>query len=150
MARPDSGSEEVYSPSAEPSRFAMSAKVLFRDRRLTTQIFDPTQSTDNAGSPDVSFRFTKIGSTAFQNVTATIAHRGAFDSGIAQTLFQHFAVALDTQLLSVPFIDFRQYADGIFTENTGAEITGNLTKQAARDLAIVLRYGPLPATLAAH
>ena len=50
---------------------------------------------------------------------------------------QHFAVALDTQLITVPSIDFKTYPDGI-QGNNGAEITGGFT--------IHLRPGPGDAT----
>jgi preprotein translocase subunit SecD len=57
---------------------------------------------------------------------------------------QHFAIALDGQLLTVPFVDFKQYPDGINGDH-GADISGDLTPRSARDLAILLRFGPLPA-----
>ena len=68
-----------------------------------------------------------------------------FVSGPGEILAQHFAMALDDQLLSVPAIDFKQYPDGI--NGSTADLTGNLTAQAARDLATVLRYGPLAVSL---
>src|SRR5438270_513771 len=69
-------------------------------------ITNPQQSTDQAGAPDVSFGFTSKGANAFQNVTAQIAQRGNLVSGFGQHLNQHFAVALDTQLITVPSIDY--------------------------------------------
>jgi SecD/SecF fusion protein len=96
------------------------------------------------GSPDVAFDFTARGRRAFQALTATEARRGSLVSGLGQTLNQHFAVALDNQLITVPFIDFKQYPDGI-NGDRGADIAGNLTTRSARDLAILLRFGPLPA-----
>ncbi|HUE25693.1 MAG TPA: protein translocase subunit SecD [Solirubrobacteraceae bacterium] len=109
-------------------------------------ITNPQQSTDQAGAPDVAFGFTGTGATAFQNVTAQIARRGDLVSGLGQTLNQHFAVALDTQLITVPSIDFKTYPDGI-QGNNGAEITGGFTINSAQDLATQLRLGALPINL---
>ena len=111
-----------------------------------TDITNPQQSTDQAGSPDVAFGFTGKGQNEFQNVTAKIAHRGDLVSGLGQTLNQHFAVALDTQLITVPSIDFKTYPDGI-QGNNGAEITGGFTINSAQDLATQLRLGALPINL---
>ena len=63
---------------------------------------------------------------------------------LGHTLNQHFAIVLDDQLITVPFINFEQYPDGINGDH-GADISGNLTSQSAADLAILLRFGPLPA-----
>ncbi len=60
-----------------------------------------------------------------------------------ETLNQHFAVALDNQLVTVPQIDFHQYPDGIIGGG-GADITGGFTARTAKDAATQLRYGPLP------
>ena len=109
-------------------------------------ITNPQQSTDQSGSPDVTFGFTAKGAKAFQSVTAAIAHRGDVVSGLGQTLNQHFAVALDTQLITVPSIDFKTYPDGIPGDN-GADITGGFTIQSAQDLATQLRLGALPIQL---
>jgi SecD/SecF fusion protein len=105
-------------------------------------ITNPRQSTDSSGSPDVAFGFTSTGGTEFQNVTAQIARRGALVSGLGQTLNQHFAVALDTQLMTVPSIDFKVYPTGI-QGNNGAEITGGFTNASARRVATELRLGAL-------
>ena len=109
-------------------------------------ITNPQQSTDQAGSPDVTFGFTTLGRREFQSVTATIARRGNLVSGLGQTLNQHFAVALDQQLVTVPSIDFKTYPDGIPGDN-GADITGGFTIQSAQDLATQLRLGALPIRL---
>ena len=110
------------------------------------EITNPQQSTDSTGSPDVSFGFTGAGGNAFQNVTAAIAKRGLLQSPPGQKLFQHFAVALDTQLVTVPFIDFGANPDGIPTDN-GAIIQGGFTISSAQGLAQQLRLGALPIKL---
>src|SRR5437763_3166966 len=110
-------------------------------------ITNPQQSTDQSGQPDVTFGFTSVGGKAFQRVTSQIAHRGDLVSGLGQTLNQHFAVALDTQLVTVPFIDFKQNPDGIPGDN-GADIQGGFTINTAQQLAQQLRLGALPIRLA--
>jgi SecD/SecF fusion protein len=109
-------------------------------------ISNPQQSTDQSGAPDVTFGFTSRGKTEFQRVTAAIAHRGDLVSGLGQTLNQHFAVALDNKLITVPSIDFKTYPDGI-PGDSGADITGGFTIQSAQDLATELRLGALPIKL---
>ncbi|MGI8413353.1 MAG: protein translocase subunit SecD [Solirubrobacteraceae bacterium] len=113
---------------------------------LGTDITNPQQSTDQTGNPDVTFSFTAKGKTEFQNVTAAIAHRGDRVSGLGQKLYQHFAVALDNKLVTVPFINFTTDPDGI-PGDSGADITGGFTIQSAQDLATQLRLGALPINL---
>ena len=111
------------------------------------EITNPEASTDSTtGEPDVTFGFTGQGATAFQNVTATIAHRGALVSTGSSKLDQHFAIALDNQLVSVPSIDYTQYPDGIPTGG-GSEISGDFTASSAQQLAQELRLGALPIKL---
>jgi preprotein translocase subunit SecD len=110
------------------------------------ELTNPQASKDQTGSPDVTFGFTSTGSKAFQQVTAQTAHRGNLVSGLGQALNQHFAVALDTQLITVPQIDFKQYPDGIPGDN-GADITGGFTPNTAQELATQLRLGALPVQL---
>jgi SecD/SecF fusion protein len=111
-----------------------------------SDITNPQQSTDQGGNPDVTFGFTSNGGKAFQSVTAAIAKRGNILSPPGQQLNQHFAVALDNKLVTVPSIDFKQYPDGI-TGGNGADITGGFTIQSAQDLATQLRLGALPIKL---
>jgi SecD/SecF fusion protein len=115
----------------------------------SSDITNPQQSTDpNSGQPDVTFGFTDNGKTKFQHVTANIARRGDLVSGLGQTLNQHFAVALDDRLITVPFIDFKQYPDGITGDN-GADVSGSFTITSAKDLANELRLSALPVSLTA-
>jgi SecD/SecF fusion protein len=112
-----------------------------------SDITNPQQTTDpNAGTPVITFGFSSKGNTEFQNLTAQIARRGGQVSGLGRTLNQHFAVALDNQLITVPFIDYKQYPDGINGDH-GADISGSFTITAARDLANELRLGALPLNL---
>jgi SecD/SecF fusion protein len=127
----------VFSPAAR--FFVLRDHVALSGADIT----HPQASTDTSGLPDVTFGFTGAGRAAFQRVTKAVAHRGANVSLGGSQLNQHFAVALDNQLVTVPQIDFRSYPDGIIPA-TGADITGTLTRQSARDLATELRDGPLP------
>lgn len=111
-----------------------------------SDITNPQQSTDSGANPAVTFGFKSAGQKEFQSVTAAIARRGQDLSTLGQTLNQHFAIALDDQLLTVPSIDFKLYPDGV-TGAKGADIAGSLTKQSAKDIATALRYGPLPLQL---
>ena len=79
-------------------------------------------------------------------MTAQIAHRGDLVSGLGQTYDQHFAVALDTQLITVPSIDFKIYPNGI-QGSSGGDITGGFTTSSAHDLATELRSAALPIDL---
>jgi SecD/SecF fusion protein len=110
------------------------------------EITNPRSGTDQTGAPDVQFDFTRTGQNAFQRVTAQIADRGANLSTAGQMYDQHFAVALDSRLLTVPSIRFTQYPDGI-TGGGGADITAPLTTQSARTIATELRLGALPLQL---
>ncbi|MHB1835729.1 MAG: SecDF P1 head subdomain-containing protein, partial [Solirubrobacteraceae bacterium] len=101
-------------------------------------ITNPVASTDSWGSPAVRFGFTAAGRRAFQKLTATIAHRGQDVSVGGQKLYQHFAVAVDGQLVTIPQINFEQYPDGVIGAN-GADITGALTRNSAREIAAMLR-----------
>ena len=113
---------------------------------IGTDISNPAQSTDQGGNPDVQFSFSGSGASKFQQVTKAIAQRGQFDSTLGQTLNQHFAIALDRKLVTVPQIDFKTYPEGIAGDQ-GADITGGFTIQSAQDLANLLRLGALPLNL---
>jgi SecD/SecF fusion protein len=132
-------------PIGDPSAqfFVLKDNVALRGNDIT----NPQQSSDpNTSQPDVTFGFSGSGKKAFQDVTAQIAQRGSLVSGLGQSLNQHFAVALDNQLITVPFIDYKQYPDGINGDN-GADISGSFTISSAQDLANELRLGALPINL---
>jgi SecD/SecF fusion protein len=131
---------QPYSPNAQ--FYVLRDNVALFGNEIT----NPQQSTFTDGSPDVTFGFTSKGGPKFQKVTAQIAQRGSSVSFGNQVLQQHFAVALDNKLLTVPQIDFHQYPFGI-PGDTGADIQGNFTAQTAQDLATQLRLGALPVNL---
>jgi preprotein translocase subunit SecD len=62
------------------------------------------------------------------------------------SLQQHFAIALDGILVTVPDIDFTAYPDGIPSDH-GAVIPGRFTLSSARHVATQLRFGALPIAL---
>ena len=134
-------------PIGDPSArfYVLENNVALRGSDIT----NPQQSADpNTAGPFVTFGFTSQGESEFRHVTAEVAHRGDLVSGLGQTLNQHFAVALDDRLITVPFIGFKQYPDGINGDH-GADVAGGFTTQSAKDLATILRYGPLPVSLTA-
>jgi SecD/SecF fusion protein len=139
-----SASDQIKATSPTAQFYVLKDNVALTGSDIT----NPQESTDSSGSPDVTFGFNSFGSTQFQKVTATIAHRGLADSpaGSSNAQDQHFAIALDTQLVSVPAIDFKTYPDGI-TGGGGADITGGFTTQSATNLANLLRLGALPINL---
>jgi hypothetical protein len=121
---------------------------VLRDRvSLTvTGITKPRVSVDSGGNHAVEFSFTPTGARRFQTMTARIVHRGQRVSTVGMMFNQHFAIALDNRLLTVPSIDFRTYPDGI-SGSHGADIVGGFTTRSARNLAVELRYGVLPLNL---
>jgi SecD/SecF fusion protein len=107
---------------------------------------DPQQGFNEVHDPDVEFRFTDAGKTAFHDVTREISQRGTelrLPGTDPRAVLQHFAVALDGRLISVASIDPQQLPDGIDGEN-GAVIEGGFTIQSAQDLANLLQLGALP------
>jgi SecD/SecF fusion protein len=112
---------------------------ILRDRVALSgaDIEDPQQGFNQNNAPDVEFRFTDDGKTAFHDVTRMIAQRGTYLRlpGVdPRTVLQHFAVVLDGRLISVASIDPQQLPDGIDGEN-GAVVEGGFTIQSAQDLA---------------
>jgi SecD/SecF fusion protein len=118
-----------------------------------TDIKNPEQNYDNGpggtGQPIVTFDFTSKGRKIWQEVTRTIAQRGQANQIPGQDPLasaQHFAIVLDNQLISVPYIDYRQNPDGIDASN-GSQIQGGFTIKSAQNLANLLKTGALPIKL---
>jgi SecD/SecF fusion protein len=104
----------------------------------------------NTNQPVVLMQFTGHGKKVFHTITRREAERGALicqgqrDKESVQRCAQHFAIVLDNQIESVPYIDFVQNPDGI-PGDTGAQIDlngGSLGE--AKKLALVLQTGALP------
>ncbi|MBJ7520745.1 MAG: protein translocase subunit SecD [Solirubrobacteraceae bacterium] len=118
-----------------------------------TDIKNPEQQFDQgaggSGQPIVTFEFTDEGRDTWEEVTRGIAQRGleSFAPGSdPQTAAQHFAIVLDNELISVPFIDFQQNPDGIDGRN-GSQIEGGFTIETAQELSNLLKTGALPVKL---
>ncbi|HZO58921.1 MAG TPA: protein translocase subunit SecD [Solirubrobacterales bacterium] len=115
-----------------------------------TDLKDPRQEFDpTTREPIVTFRFTDKGRENFQEVTRRLAERGQTQQIPGQPVessFQTFAIVLDREVVSRPFIDYRENPDGI-DGRTGAQISGGFKLQEAQDLADVLKTGALPINL---
>jgi SecD/SecF fusion protein len=102
----------------------------------------------------VRLGFTGEGASKFHDITRAEAIRGAQKAAAAgQTgsdlstvtqFAQHFAIVLDGELKSTPYIDYKQNPDGIDPSGTGAEISNINSFGEAKDLALVLQTGALP------
>src|SRR5918997_2046222 len=117
-----------------------------------TDIRNPEQNFDqrSGNEPIVTFDFSDKGRRAFQRITSEVAQRGADNANPLNpdpvSSSHHFAIALDNELVSIPFINYRENPDGI-DGSTGAQISGGFTITSAQDLAKVLKTGALPLRL---
>jgi SecD/SecF fusion protein len=100
--------------------------------------------------PVVLLQFTGHGSSQFQKITREEAQRGALkytqagQQGDPLNFTQHFAIVLDGQLESTPYIDFKRNPDGIAGPNAEIDLGQGGSFQEAKDLALVLQTGALP------
>jgi len=106
-----------------------------------------------SNSPVVLMQFTGKGKKIFHTITRREAQRGALvcqgqtGANAVSQCAQHFAIVLDGQIQSAPYIDFVRNPDGIPGDN-GAQIDmgrGGGIGDAKR-LALVLQTGALPVT----
>jgi len=104
------------------------------------------------GGPIVTLQFTNHGSNQFQKITRQEAQRGQtkFDlagkQGDPTNYAQHFAIVLDGQLESTPYIDFQKNPDGIPGPNAEIDLGNGGSIGEAKDLALILQTGALPVT----
>jgi SecD/SecF fusion protein len=103
-----------------------------------------------SNQPVVLMQFTGKGKKIFHTITRREAQRGALvcagdaSENAVTRCAQHFAIVLDGQLESAPYIDFRRNPDGI-PGDTGAQIDlGGGSLGEAKKLALVLQTGALP------
>jgi SecD/SecF fusion protein len=107
------------------------------------------------GNAVVRLGFTGKGAKKFHEITRAEAQRGAAAAATAgqsgssdintiNQFAQHFAIVLDGELKSTPYIDYKQNPDGIDPTGTGAEISNIKSIGEAKDLALVLQTGALP------
>jgi SecD/SecF fusion protein len=118
-----------------------------------TKIKNPEQGFDNgageSGAPNVTFDFTGGGAGIWEKFTKKLSQRGqdlSLTLGGGDSANQHFAIALDNELISVPQIDYRQYPNGI-DPSGGSRISGGFTIETAQRLANLLKTGALPIKL---
>src|SRR5215207_1441901 len=119
-----------------------------------TDIKNPEQNFEGGtgGPPIVTMDFSDKGRKAFAETTRAIAQRGsdnmALNGGLQDPISasHHFAIRLDNELISTPYINFRENPDGI-DGGQGAQISGGFTLQSAQDLARLLKTGALPIRL---
>jgi SecD/SecF fusion protein len=118
-----------------------------------TDIKNPEQNFNQGpggnGTPNVTFDFTKKGRNIWKDTTENIAQRGQsqqLPGTPAQAAAQHFAIVLDDEIISAPFIDFVENPNGIDGAN-GSQIEGGFTIQSAQELANLLKTGALPVKL---
>ncbi|MGZ4356992.1 MAG: protein translocase subunit SecD [Gaiellaceae bacterium] len=98
--------------------------------------------------PVVLMQFTGAGKKAFHEITRREAQRGALggdcNAGKPPPNVQHFAIVLDREIQSTPYIDYCVNPDGIPGDN-GAQIDmGGSGLGDAKRLALVLQTGALP------
>ncbi|HTA15275.1 MAG TPA: protein translocase subunit SecD, partial [Solirubrobacteraceae bacterium] len=147
QAQPIVGNEGKVTQASPESWYVLNDNPVLNGQ----EIKNPRQSFDNGGSgaPNVTFEFDKKGVGTFKHVTRVIAERGQQTQlpGISKAAAeQHFAVVLDNQLITVPFIDFTANPEGI-DPTTGSQISGGFTLTSAQNLADELQSGALPIKL---
>jgi SecD/SecF fusion protein len=107
------------------------------------------------GGPIVTLQFTNHGSNQFQKITRDEAQRGQAKWELAgkpaisaqnNPYAQHFAIVLDGQLESTPYIDFKANPDGIPGPNAEIDLGAGGSIKDAQNLALVLQTGALPIT----
>lgn len=103
----------------------------------------------------VRLGFNGEGAKKFHEITRDEAIRGsaaanaagqgsANDLNTINTYAQHFAIVLDGELKSTPYINYKENPDGIDPTGTGAEVSNIASFGEAKDLALVLQTGALP------
>jgi SecD/SecF fusion protein len=116
-----------------------------------TEIKKPEQNFDQSGGnePIVTMEFTDKGRKAFAATTRAIAERGSDNRPFGTdevSASHHFAIRLDEDLISKPYINFRENPEGIDGRG-GAQISGGFTITSAQNLAQLLKIGALPIKL---
>jgi SecD/SecF fusion protein len=150
QAHPVEGAGGKVSTSSPNSWYVINDDPVLRGSDITNpqQGFD--EGAGGSGQPNVTFGFTSHGKGVFEKITKEIAHRGqeAQLPGVPkEAALQHFAVALDGQLITVPSIDYTRYPEGI-DASTGSQISGGFTITSAQNVANELQSGALPIRLA--
>ena len=117
-----------------------------------TDIKNPEQNFDQQRRQraDRHLRLLRQGPQGVPDDHGPVAQRGADNANPLnpdpEQNSQHFAIALDNELVSTPLINYRENPDGI-DGSTGAQISGGFTITSAQDLAKILKTGALPLRL---
>ncbi len=122
--RPPAGTRIMYSSDDPPIPYLIEDRVIVSGENLIDA--QPTFD-QRTGEAVVSFRFDNRGATRFGQATQ-------------QNVGRPFAIVLDDAVISAPVI--REPILG-----GSGQISGNFTTDSAKDLAVLLRAGALPATL---
>ncbi|OBQ75009.1 SecDF P1 head subdomain-containing protein [Mesorhizobium erdmanii] len=118
------GSLVLYTQDDPPIPYLIEKRVVLSDKN----VLDAKASYNAQGDePVVVFRLDSKGTAWFRQITA-------------QNVGKPFAVILDDSVISAPVI--REPIDSGF-----GQISGNFTVQEAKNIALLLRTGPLPARL---
>ncbi|MGB2874214.1 MAG: protein translocase subunit SecD [Gaiellaceae bacterium] len=107
------------------------------------------------GNAIVQLGFKSEGNKKFQRITQAEAIRGqgladaagqggSNDVNTINQYAQHFAIVLDGQLKSTPYINYKDNPNGIDPSIGGAEISNITSIGEAKNLALVLQTGALP------
>jgi preprotein translocase subunit SecD len=91
--------------------------------------------------PAVAIEFDEHGQEAFSELTRGIARRGA-----QVREWQHLVMVFDDEIVSVPYINYREAPDGIDGAD-GAYVSGDMSGQTTRWMSAMLVSGPLAAEL---
>ncbi|HEY8583277.1 MAG TPA: hypothetical protein VIL49_10025, partial [Capillimicrobium sp.] len=127
--------------------FALRDRPALTGADIVAPEVDHDDGPGGTGEPIVVFGFTDEARQRWQTVTRAISERGQRAHVPGQDPLQaahHFAMALDEQILSVPYIDFAENPDGIDGVN-GSQVQGGFTVESARELVALLDTGELPA-----
>ncbi|RLQ88004.1 protein translocase subunit SecDF [Notoacmeibacter ruber] len=122
--RPPAGSTIMYSTDDPPVPYLIEDRVIVSGESLVDA--QPTFD-QRTGEAVVSFRFDNRGAVRFGQATQ-------------QNVGRPFAIILDEAVISAPVI--REPITG-----GSGQISGSFTTESAKDLAVLLRAGALPATL---
>jgi SecD/SecF fusion protein len=143
---PSPGKVTNHSPN---SWYVLNDNPAFSGADITHPQQSFNEGTGGNGEPNVNFGFTSKGKRQSEQLTKAIAHRGQESQlpGVPkEAALQHFAVALDGQLITVPSVDYTVYPEGIDATN-GSEISGGFNITSAQELASELQSGALPLKL---
>ena len=109
-----------------------SSRTARASRARTSRTRSRTSTSTAGNEPIVTFDFTDKGRKAFQDDHARRSPSAAPTTRSRRrtrsTTSQHFAIALDNELVSAPYINYRENPDGI-DGSTGAQISGGFTIQ---------------------